>query len=372
MSSSNGTRPVEVFRPGVYIRDELEARGWSQLDLAEILGRPPRLVSELIGGTRAVSPETAKGLSAAFGTSAELWMNLQTAYDLWRFEKSSDHVARRARLYSIAPIRDMIKRGWIEDSESIDLLEKQVADFFEIPSVEHDPKLAVATRTSLATRTTAQVAWFFRAKRLGRAVEVRRFTSRRLEGCMARLRSLMTSPEESRDVPRVLGEAGVRFVVVEPLPRSRIDGASIWLDGDKPVIALSMRYDRIDWFWHTLLHEIEHVRRRHNVLDVDIAQHRDDEKEEEADRAAQESLIPESRLDDFVARVRPFFSHRNIRHFAASIGVHPGIVVGQLQYRGEIPYAHSRGLLAKVREHVVRSALTDGWGSVRPVRLQER
>ena len=57
--------PAEVFPPGEFMKEELAARGGTQADLAEILGRPPRLVSEIIGGKRAISPETAKGLGDA-------------------------------------------------------------------------------------------------------------------------------------------------------------------------------------------------------------------------------------------------------------------------------------------------------------------
>src|SRR5262245_28749675 len=71
--------PAEVFPPGEFIKEELEAREWTQADLAEILGRPPRLVSEIINGKRAISPETAKGLGEAFGTGAQFWMNLEGA-----------------------------------------------------------------------------------------------------------------------------------------------------------------------------------------------------------------------------------------------------------------------------------------------------
>ncbi len=61
--------PAEVFPPGEFIRGgAIEARGWSQVELAEILGRPPRLVSELIAGKRAITPETAKALGEAFNT----------------------------------------------------------------------------------------------------------------------------------------------------------------------------------------------------------------------------------------------------------------------------------------------------------------
>jgi len=72
--------PAEVFPPGEFIREEIEARGWSQVELAEILGWPPRLVSELIAGKRAITPETAKGLGEAFSTGAQFWMNLESSY----------------------------------------------------------------------------------------------------------------------------------------------------------------------------------------------------------------------------------------------------------------------------------------------------
>ncbi len=71
---------AEVFPPGEFIKEELEARGWTQTDLAEILGRPFQLVNEILAGKRAISPETAQGLGEAFGTGAQVWMNLENTY----------------------------------------------------------------------------------------------------------------------------------------------------------------------------------------------------------------------------------------------------------------------------------------------------
>ncbi len=76
--------PAEVFPPGEFLAEELEARGWSQTDFAEILGRPPRLVNEIIQGKRAISTETARGIADALGTSAEYWLNLEAIYQLRR------------------------------------------------------------------------------------------------------------------------------------------------------------------------------------------------------------------------------------------------------------------------------------------------
>src|SRR6478752_6273236 len=77
-------RPAEVFPPGDFIAEELEARGWTQGDLARILGRPLQAVNAIIRGKKAITPETAVGLGAAFGTSAEIWLNMENSYRLHR------------------------------------------------------------------------------------------------------------------------------------------------------------------------------------------------------------------------------------------------------------------------------------------------
>jgi HTH-type transcriptional regulator/antitoxin HigA len=86
------------------------------------------------------------------------------------------------------------------------------------------------------------------------------------------------------------------------------------------------------------------------------------EVEQQADRFAAQFLIPEGQLEHFMARVRPLYSKQRILGFAARLHIHPGIVVGQLQRRNEIKYAHSRDMLLKVRDSVIASAVTEGWG----------
>jgi HTH-type transcriptional regulator/antitoxin HigA len=98
-------RPAEVFSPGEFIREELEARGWTQGDLAEIMGRPVQVVNGIVLGKKIITPRTAQELAAAFGTSAEMWMNLQTAYSLSREFCPHDEIARRARLHELGPNR---------------------------------------------------------------------------------------------------------------------------------------------------------------------------------------------------------------------------------------------------------------------------
>lgn len=87
---------AEAFPPGEYIKDEIEARGWTQRDLAHVLGRSEPKVSELINGKRAVTVQTARELAAAFGTSAEVWLSLEAQWRLRRDESPVDAIARRA------------------------------------------------------------------------------------------------------------------------------------------------------------------------------------------------------------------------------------------------------------------------------------
>ncbi|MFB3815547.1 MAG: HigA family addiction module antitoxin [Terriglobales bacterium] len=371
---------AEAFPPGEFIKEELQERGWTQQDLADILGRDTATISALVTGRKPIGPEIAQDLAAAFGTSAEYWMNLENSYRLLRDKKDGSEVARRAKLYGKAPIKEMIRRNWIEGSNNIDVLEKQVCDFFEIGSLAEEPSFAHAARKSSSYKEISPTfkAWLSRARKLARAVHVaRRFSDRSLSEALESLRSLLANAEDVRQVPRVLADAGIRFVILEHLPQTRIDGACLWLDEHSPVVAISLRYDRLDWFWHTVIHELGHVKNRDGLndavpLDVDLVGDQavpfseKPQREKDADTFAAEFLVRQSELNNFIARVKPLFSRVKIKGFAARMHVHPAIVVGQLQFRKAIPYSHSRETLVKVRDLLTASALTDGWGQTLP------
>lgn len=370
--------PAEVFPPGEIIKDELEAREWSQADLAEILGRPATVVNEILRGRRAITPETAQGLGAAFGVDPQFFLNLESAYQLWKVSQQKGHdenIAKRASLYEGKPVRELVKRRWIEPSESVDVLEARVISFYEVKNFVERPSLwPVAARTPDRELSWSHWAWLVRARRLGRAAPIRGpFTDARLQEAIERLRGLLLAPQEARHAPAVLAEAGIRFVVVEHMPKTKWDGACFWLNEKSPVIAMSLRYDRIDYFWHTLMHELRHVEHRHALsgyvpLDEDIFGEAANttlrpQVESKVDRLAADTLIPTSEIENFIARTAPLYSKSKIIGFASRLRIHPGIVVGQLQHRGEIGWGYGRDLLAKVREFVVSSGLTDGWGS---------
>jgi HTH-type transcriptional regulator/antitoxin HigA len=301
---------------------------------------------------------------------------LENAYQLSKVSVEGETIKQRAKLFETAPIREMEKRGWIRVRESIKDTENELMRFFCVPSLANLPQLRVAARTSVqngSELTAEQLAWCVRALQLAKSVPAKKYTHKAFDEGISLLRSLADFPENTKKVPKVLSEMGIRFVVVEHLPKSKIDGAALWLgdDWDKPVVALSLRYDRIDSFWHTLFHELSHIKNKDSyILDVDIVGSDrciTDEVlskiETRANHEAAEWLIPKEKMQSFISRTRPFYYTEKIIQFANLIKIHPGIIAGQLQYRKEIDWAANRLMLVKVRNILISGAMTDGWGT---------
>jgi len=82
ITMNNRKKRLPPTHPGDILRDELEELGVSLNRLSRDTRIPLSRISMIVNGKRAVTAETAMRLALYFGTSAQLWMNLQTAYDL--------------------------------------------------------------------------------------------------------------------------------------------------------------------------------------------------------------------------------------------------------------------------------------------------
>jgi HTH-type transcriptional regulator/antitoxin HigA len=368
---------AEAFPPGEFIKDELEARDWTQDTLAEITGIPAPVISNIIKGKRVISVEIASQLAAAFGTTAQYWMNLETSYQLWMDTRTDDVVTRKARLYACAPVNELVKRGWIEGTNDLELMEERVLRFLDKKSFDESSKLIYATKKSTEKANSSQVAWVHRAKQLAKGIHAEKFSSERFAIALKKLKKLRENPEDIREVAKVLLEGGVRLILIEGLTKGKIDGATFWLDEYSPVIVISMRYDRLDHFWFVLGHELGHIENRdalggQPILDVNlvgedaVSSEEKSETEKRADSFAEGFLVEKQEIEKFIARCLSLYSKQKIRNFAARIGVHPAIVLGQLQHRGEVDWSHSREMLVKVRDILISGVLTDGWGHMPP------
>lgn len=361
--------PVEPFAPGEYLQDMLTAKGWTQDDLADVIARSRQHINRLVAGKTAITADSAHELAKAFGTSPELWMNLQTSYELALAAKEHRDIERRSRLFEKFPVREIAKRGWIKGSKAVGEIERQICDFMGIESISDDmPTTLVARKsTEYGVDTPSQRAWFRRAELLARAVSAAEYDENRIQACISELRRLAVRAIDARQVPVVLASFGIRIVLVETIAKAKIEGVAFWLNENSPVVALSLRYDRIDNFWHNLMHELIHIKYRDRpVVDVDLGECADGDlprTEQRANEEASHALIDPDKMESFILRNRPLYYQAKVVQFAAASGVHPGIVVGQLQRRKELDWKQLRKLLVGIRSEIVGKALTDGWGN---------
>ncbi|HEV8070313.1 MAG TPA: HigA family addiction module antitoxin [Planctomycetaceae bacterium] len=363
---------VEPFPPAGFIQKAMDAHGWTQDDLAQVMGRNRQTVMRLLNAQTSITPETAHELAQAFETSPEVWMNLQMSYELALAAKEDRDIERRAKIYQKVPVRDVIKRHWIPDERATSELEANVCKLLGVSSLDESPRFAMAARksTSYDYDTPAQVAWFARASQLAYAAPATTYDPGVFGTAMAELRKLAAEPEDLRKVPKLLADFGIRLLLIERLPKSKVDGVAFWINEDEsPVIALSLRYDRIDNVWHTLIHEMIHIKYHDQTkVDVDLSVSGSGtdatDIENRANTEASEFLVPYEKLQSFVARHGRISSQVEIVRAAKVQRVHPGIFVGQMHGRGFIDFRYYRKLLVPIRSEIVGQALTDGWGNV--------
>lgn len=369
--------------PGQLIEHLLEERGWSQRTLAIVTGKGESAINKICAGKQAIDAETALLLEEVFTVPATEFLALQHSHDLGvaRLSARPDPArANRAHLFGGLPIPEMAKRGWLgaANPRNVDEVEAALAAFFGVSSPDEIEILPHAARkTEVNTEPSpAQLAWLYRVRAMASEMIVPRYTPQALDAAIRELKSLLVSAENVRKVPRILADAGIRFVIVETLPTAKIDGVCFWLDEHSPVVGMSLRHDRNDNFWFVLRHELEHVRLGHGktrmILDAELDGERagtgPDVPEEErlANAAAADFCISQSQMQAFIDRKAPLFSERDMVGFARSLGVHPGIVAGQLQHRTG-RYERFRQHLAKIRTYVLPTSYADGWGNVAPV-----
>jgi HTH-type transcriptional regulator/antitoxin HigA len=369
--------------PAQMIEAALQARGWTQRVLAKVLGLSENRVSSIMNGKTTITTELALLLHAVLDIDADELLKLQTSHELAIAQlgfRLDPILTTRAKLFSELPVTEMVNRGWLKGITDIKDagIETALCQFFGTNSIEEIVVLPhAAKKTKVASVTTPiQLAWLYRVRQLALDLPAPKYSHSSLTAALARLKTLLVSPEGTRKVPRIMMECGIRFVIVESLPSSKIDGVCFWVDGRSPVIGMSLRHDRIDNFWFVLRHEIEHVLREHGkvtaMLDTELEKERagtgSDVPEEErvANEAAANFCVPRSKLESFIARKSPMFAERDIRGFAATLDVHPGIIAGQLQHETG-RYDLFRNHLVKIRSIVTPNAYVDGWGDVAPI-----
>ena len=328
--------PIELPTPIEAIRFRMEQLGLRQKDLVPFIGSPSK-VSEVLNGKRALTMKMARTLHEQLGIPAEVLLG--DAEDCPNPDTPDE---------SEFPLKEMHRRGYFQNApksyrEFKKSSSKWLSRFLGGSGVNEAlagyARSTAHYRSAKTINRAAFLAWQTRTLRKSEdrpAADYRPGTvNETFLDELARLSIFDDAPLLAREF---LEKNGIRFVVEPHLPGTYLDGAALRRSDGLPVIGLTLRHDRLDNFWFTLLHELVHVGWHlapgrdafFDVLDAPPpAGDNQDSLEEEADRRAAEALIPAHSWDSAAVRNNP--SPEEVRRFAQEIQRHPAIIAGRIR-----------------------------------------
>ena len=330
--------PVAYPSPAAAIEFRMDQQGLRQRDLIPYLGSRAK-VSEVLSGKRPITMAMARALHRYLGIPADVLLQEPGA----AFDATFDDLDA-----SRFPLKVMAKRGWIPALPDLAGRAEEVVTGLIERAGGRAVALAPLYRKNDQRRINAKTddyalrAWCWQV-----------MATANDHPPAAAYRPGTVSPAFMREVAQLsphddgpiraralLNEHGIGLEVVRHLPRTHLDGAALRGAGGRPVIGLTLRYDRIDNFWFCLLHELAHVGLH---LDgdgddafVDDLSLRDaagapaDSKERAADALAEEALIPHAMWGEGPAPGGP--TVMTVISLAREAGVHPAVVAGRVRH----------------------------------------
>ena len=359
-TAKNAYRPDYAVTPGEVLAYELELRQMSQVELAKRTGLTEKHINSIVKakGKSAITPDTAIKLERALDMPVAYWLNLEAQY-----QETQARLAETIRLESDldwlkkVPVASMVKLGWITQRQDKRDQLVDVLRFFGIASVDQwadlwsKPTVAYRQHSQQQIFPEAVSAWLRQGELQATHIQCEPYEKAAFRRALDQVRGLTAQVHPAQFVPAMqslCAAAGVAVVFVPELPKTGVSGATRWVNSNKAIIQLSLRYKTNDHLWVTFFHEAGHILLHgKKVLFIEGGNGMDEQKEQEANQFAEQALIPKSALTAFAAR-RPF-SKAAIVEFARNINLAPGVVVGQLQHKGLLPRTHCNDLKVKYR-----------------------
>lgn len=311
--------PIEGTTPADAIRFRMEQTGLKPRDLVPFLGTKSR-VSEILSGERQLTVDQIRALHQ------HLSIPLSSLIGPVRHEP-----ANRPSSASVSAARKLRSLGLMKAKEELTAFLSRTGML--TPSVAMLRKTRTE-RTNAKTDFGVLEAWCAAVLLKAEAVEVGARKDFDAGKEARKLAQLSVQPDWVKKVKKHLVDLGIAFVVLEHLPGTFLDGAAMKRKDGTPVIALTLRHDRVDNFWFTLLHEFAHIcchlndERTAILDDLDVAA--ESEVEAEADAFAIEALIPKKYWDGYIYAES---SGEELKATADRAGVHVAIAMGRWQYR---------------------------------------
>lgn len=344
-------RPEVVSPPGETLRDLLEERGMTQADLVERTGRPTKTINEIIQGKTAITPETALQLERVTGVPAEFWNQREADYRAYLARKKELQAVSEQELWlKQFPLKEMIRRGLIKKYGTVAESVISILNYFGVANVEQwskfwiSKKLAFKKSLNLDSNVGSIAVWLRQGEIEGEKIQCKPYDRTNLINLLPEIRDLtnISDPNISLiKLQEICAACGVAVVFIKPLPKVPIFGVSSWLSPDKALVQLSLRLKTADILWFSIFHEIGHILKhgkKDYFVDLDSKLTEKDEKELEADKFAEETLIPSAELNSWLSKNKEI-TVNSILSFSNLLGIMPGILVGRLQHKGIIAYS---------------------------------
>jgi HTH-type transcriptional regulator/antitoxin HigA len=324
--------PIGLPDPIEAIRFRMEQAGLKQKDLIPFVGSRSK-VSEILSRRRPLSIAMIRKLHKGLGISTEVLLNEPGA----RLSEGFEEIQ-----WELFPWADMLKRDWLSDFRgALADAKRQAQDLITrwASPLGADALQPALLRQHVRSGSEADVyaltAWRIRVFLLALEQRVPHYKSGTITSDflrdIIRLSYLADGPRLAKEF---LLKNGIHFIVERHLPLTHLDGAAMKLSDGSPIVALTLRHDRLDNFWFTLCHELAHIALHFDGEDImvffdDLDQTDVDEFESDADQWATEALIPSDvwRAADLCRRP----SSRKVLELAARLRISPAIPAGRIR-----------------------------------------
>jgi HTH-type transcriptional regulator/antitoxin HigA len=344
--------PLDPPDPIEAILFRMDQQELKKKDLIPFIGSAPK-VTEVLNGTRTLSLNMIRKLSVGLGISAEVLIR----------EKEQKEAHLPEIDWQLFPLAEMRKRGYFDDAkESLVELKEYAAERMSsfIGSVTNGFSLEPAMlRTSAHLRSNNKETdhyslWAWQIRILQKAQQ-ERLSQPYEKGVvnrdwMRKLAQLSWSEQGPLLALEYLNNSGIHLIIEPHLPKTYLDGAVCLSESGNPVVALTLRHNRLDNFWFSLMHELAHIALHVDGTEAwyldDLDSEGGDEVEQQADALAQETLISEQHCGDLVNA-----DADTVRHLAKNLEISPCIIAGRARHETRTHSMFGSLFRDKVRGH---------------------
>ncbi len=342
--TTNTIIPFEATHPGTLIKDELEVRDdITQKDLAILLGVKPSFLNEIIKGKRPVTADIAILLEKALDIPADYWMRFQSQYEIDSAKIKEKNIAKIKFIETwniisqYVPVKYFSRKGYLNNDIATNIA--TIQSIYSVESIDglinkfSERKFSFFRKSEkLQIDEKNMFAWTSFAEYEAEKKEVNTFNFENLAQLNKELREIFFKNTKVLElVDKKLSQYGIKFLMVDKLDKTPIDGYSFW-SKNNPAIALTLRHQRIDYLAFTILHELGHIalhlKDNKDIKFLDLTQIEENKCENEANSYAQKSLIPADWWNDLLENYLPL-SDDAINIFSNKYRINPAIVLGR-------------------------------------------